>query len=50
LRAVQLARIWSTFLIGAILAAVATPRLAAWTLALPAAILLLLALLDNASP
>jgi uncharacterized membrane protein YoaK (UPF0700 family) len=48
LRAVQLARIWSTFLIGAILAAVATPRLAAWTLALPAAILLLLALLDNA--
>lgn len=48
LRAVQLARIWSTFLIGAILAAVATPRLGAWTLALPAAILLLLALLDNA--
>jgi hypothetical protein len=27
---------------------VATPRLAAWTLALPAAILLVLALLDNA--
>jgi uncharacterized membrane protein YoaK (UPF0700 family) len=46
--AVHLARIWSTFLIGAILAAVATPRLAAWTLALPAAILLVLALLDNA--
>jgi len=48
-RAAILAGLWTAFLMGALVAGAATPRFGAWTLLLPALILLLLAAFDRAT-
>jgi uncharacterized membrane protein YoaK (UPF0700 family) len=46
-RAVELAGVWSAFLVGAVLGGIATPRFATWTLMPPTVALLALAALER---